>query len=312
MTLGQLSAFVLVARLGSVTAAARALGVSEPAVSQALGALRQHHDDKLLVRTREGMTLTAGGRRLLPIASQMVSLGADAEAAVREAKGVAEELRVVVASTIAEFVANPLLEAFGRKSGGPVDFSAGLAKTAEMPVLVGNRLADAALGPRLDDADLDSVPIFRGTLVAVGSPRRDRAGSPSTWPWLVDPSGTDEKSDTAVLLRKLAIPDERVRVFANQTAAWSAAASGLGVSVAVEHLVAPQLRRRELVVVPTRATPMPVYWHVTTASRDRCSVVASSLRHFLGTPVAMQIMRSPGSGVPPSRFRPPVFVTIWS
>ncbi|WP_443051839.1 LysR family transcriptional regulator, partial [Streptomyces sp. GSL17-113] len=33
MTLGQLSAFVLVARLGSVTGAARALGVTEPAVS---------------------------------------------------------------------------------------------------------------------------------------------------------------------------------------------------------------------------------------------------------------------------------------
>src|SRR5215469_18951416 len=61
MTLTQLNAFVLVARLGSVTAAANALGVSEPAVSQALSALRQHLGDQLLTRGPAGMTLTAGG-----------------------------------------------------------------------------------------------------------------------------------------------------------------------------------------------------------------------------------------------------------
>ena len=61
MTLTQLNAFVLVARLGSVTAAANALGVSEPAVSQALSALRQHLGDQLVTRGPAGMTLTAGG-----------------------------------------------------------------------------------------------------------------------------------------------------------------------------------------------------------------------------------------------------------
>ena len=53
MTLTQLSAFVLVARLGSVKAAAYALGVSEPAVSQALAALRRYLDDPLLTRSGE-------------------------------------------------------------------------------------------------------------------------------------------------------------------------------------------------------------------------------------------------------------------
>ena len=72
MTLTQLNAFVLVARLGSVTAAANALGVSEPAVSQALSALRQHLGDQLVTRGPAGMTLTAGGSRLLSAASQIV------------------------------------------------------------------------------------------------------------------------------------------------------------------------------------------------------------------------------------------------
>ena len=72
MTLTQLNAFVLVARLGSVRAAASALGVSEPAVSQALTALRNYLGDQLITRGPAGMTLTPGGSRLLGTASQIV------------------------------------------------------------------------------------------------------------------------------------------------------------------------------------------------------------------------------------------------
>src|SRR5258708_39629735 len=85
MTLTQLNAFVLVARLGSVTAAANALGVSEPAVSQALAALRGHLGGQLVSRGPAGMTPTAGGSRLPSTASQIVLLGAEAHAAATAA-----------------------------------------------------------------------------------------------------------------------------------------------------------------------------------------------------------------------------------
>src|SRR5439155_11057548 len=103
MTLTQLEAFVLVARLGSVKSAAAVLGVTEPAVSSALAALRQHLGDPLVTRTAAGMELTPGGQRLVGIASQMVSLAADAEAAIRRAQGAPETLRIVATSTVAEF-----------------------------------------------------------------------------------------------------------------------------------------------------------------------------------------------------------------
>src|SRR5215469_11216829 len=116
MTLTQLNAFVLVARLGSVTAAANALGVSEPAVSQALAALRQHLGDQLVTRGPKGMTLAT--------ASQIVVLGAEAHAAVRAAQGAPEQMRVVATSTIAEFVVSPLMDAFTRRFAGSVEPSA--------------------------------------------------------------------------------------------------------------------------------------------------------------------------------------------
>lgn len=313
MTLTQLNVFVLVARLGSVTAAASALGVSEPAVSQALAALRQHLGDPLVTRRAGGMSLTAGGARLLATASQIVALGAEAQAAVRSARGAPEQLRVVATPTIAEYVASPLIEAYTRRSAGPVEVSSGVAASEEVAVLVANRLADVAIGPdRAGDPQVVSEPIFRYTIVIVAGGRTRLQGCARQWRWLTDPSATDPGSTTGKLLRRLRVPESRIRIFPNQTAAWAAAADGAGVAPAPAHLVSHQVRRGELSLVDLPGPPMGACWYATTLPRERRSPAASALRRFLATPEAMRIMRSPTEGVPPSRFRPPVYVTIWS
>ena len=74
MTLSQLRTFALVARLGSLRAAARELGISEPAVSAALAALRSDVGDPLVVRSGGGIALTAGGRALAEYAQEIVAL----------------------------------------------------------------------------------------------------------------------------------------------------------------------------------------------------------------------------------------------
>lgn len=333
MTLTQLGAFVLVARLGSVRAAADVLGVSEPAVSQALAALRGQLDDQLIVRDGGSMVLTEGGSRLLSLASQMVALGAEAQAAVRSAKGAPAQLRLLVTSTIAEFIATPLVDAFVRRWNGAFDATSGVATSSEMRALLPNRLADVALGPDLSGepdpgapkmrigsngnglvggGGLISEPVLRYRLIVVASPGFRAHGSPARWPWLVDASGTDPDSDTGKLLRMLRVPESQVSVFPNQTAAWAAAADGHGVAPAVATLVAPHMRRGDLVPVPTDADPISGTWYVTTLPLERRGEGARYLRTFLTTPDAMQLMVSPSRGVPPSRFRPPVYVTIWS
>jgi DNA-binding transcriptional LysR family regulator len=319
VTLTQLSAFVLVARLGSVKAAAKALSVSEPAVSQALTALRSHLGDQLIGRGEAGsMALTPGGIRLLPVASQMVALGAEAQAAVRAAQGLPTQLRLVTTSVIAEFVAGPLADSFSKRLGRPLETSSGVAGASEMPVLVANRLADLALGPDLghpggaDGTELVSEPVFRCQLVVVASPRSPARGPAASWRWLVDPSGVDPASDTSRLLRRLGVPESRISVFPNQTAAWAAAADGDGVAPGVAHLLSPQLRRGELQLAETPVTPMEATWYATSLPRSLRPGVAGSLRQYLSTPEAMHLMRKPHGGVPPSAFRPPVYVTIWS
>ncbi|MDX6418253.1 MAG: hypothetical protein QOG28_2873, partial [Trebonia sp.] len=141
-----------------------------------------------------------------------------------------------------------------------------------------------------------------------GRPR----GPARQWRWLVDPSGTDPDSETARLLRRLGVADSNIGVFQSQTAALAAAADGAGVAPAIEHLVSHQLRRGGLSLIDLPGFPVEECWYVTLLERERRSTAASALRRFLGTPEAMQVMRSPAAGVPPSRFKPPVYVTIWS
>jgi LysR family transcriptional regulator, low CO2-responsive transcriptional regulator len=315
MTLTQLNAFVLVARLGSVRAAASALGVSESAVSQAITALRQDLGDQLITRSQAGMMLTPGGTRLLGTASQIVVLGAEAHAAVRAAQGAPEQLRVVATSTFAEFVAGPLMEAFRRRFAGAVEITTGVAASGELPVLIANRLADVAFGPGAageQELPVVSEPIFKYRLVVVGAGESRPRGPARQWRWLVDPSGTDPGSETARLLHRLGVAESNIAVFQSQTAAWTAAADGAGVAPAIEHLVSHQLRRGGLSLIDLPGTPVEEIWHATMLERERRGTAASALRRFLSTPAAMQVMRSPAAGVPPSRFKPPVYVTIWS
>jgi DNA-binding transcriptional LysR family regulator len=317
VTLTQLNAFVLVARLGSVRAAASALGVSESAVSQALTALRQDLGDQLITRSQAGMTLTPGGARLLGTASQIVVLGVEAYAAVRAARGAPEQLRVIATPTFAEFVAAPLMEAFTRRFAGTVEVTTGVAPSGDHGVLIANRLADVAFGTGVAAEGLGQVvsePVFRYRLVAVTGARSagDLRGPARQWRWLAGPAATDPGSSTSRLLGRLGVPEGNIRVLPSQTAAWAAAADGAGVASAIEHLVVHQIRRGDLAVVDVPGLPSVEIWHVTMLDRDHRSGVAGAVHRFLTTPEAMRLIREPSAGVLPSRFKPPVYVTIWS
>lgn len=81
MIADQLQSFCVVAREGSVTAAARALGLSQPAVSRHLRLLQEERGTPLYVRRKQGVALTPAGRALLPYACSV----AQALARAREA-----------------------------------------------------------------------------------------------------------------------------------------------------------------------------------------------------------------------------------
>src|SRR5215471_15619092 len=121
MTLAQLHSFVLVARHGSVKAAAAELEVTEAAVSVAVTTLRKELGDDLFVRSGRGIALTDGGRKLAALAEEILALAEQARRSVPETPGQPRQLHVAATNIVAEHI-GPFIDAFTAKTAN-VDVS---------------------------------------------------------------------------------------------------------------------------------------------------------------------------------------------
>ncbi|MTJ81248.1 MAG: LysR family transcriptional regulator [Telmatospirillum sp.] len=113
MNLTQLRSLVAVAETGSITAAAAAIGVTQSALSQALAGFEAALGVQLLVRERQGATLTAFGEAALPHAraalDHIAAIGRDAATAAGTEGG---SLRIAAFPSVFATVLPSLLRRF--------------------------------------------------------------------------------------------------------------------------------------------------------------------------------------------------------
>lgn len=100
MKLDQLHHFVAIVEHGSLRAAARRLGLQQPALTRSVRALERELDAELFTRSATGMALTASGRRFHRRAATVVGEVRRARDELRQTQG-AEDGEVSVALSIA-------------------------------------------------------------------------------------------------------------------------------------------------------------------------------------------------------------------
>ena len=313
MTFAQLRSFATVARLGSVTAAAEALGVTEPAVSAAVAALRRDLGDALFVRAGGGIRLTPGGERLAAAAAEIVGLRDRLPHDVAEARGERGLLRLAVSAAVAEYVSAPLLDAFTRRRP-TLEVVQQVAAPDDFAALLADRRADVALGPA-PGPGVEAVPFLRYKLIVVAGPRHRLVGARDVALSALAGErglGGPAAAELARFFAERGLPPPDQGAFTTEAAAQAAAAAGEGVMLAIAHTVLDAVRRGTLVRLDVRGTPRDGMWHAATLPGDRRSPVADALRRFVTTPDATQAIVARPGGVPAGRFRPPVYVTIWS
>jgi molybdate transport repressor ModE-like protein len=113
MNIEQLKTFREIARLGSFSAVAKELGVSQPAVSFQIQKLEQELGTRLIDRSQRAIALTEAGRRLLRFAEEVegerVKLQHDLEEMRDEITG---DLSIAASTIPGEYLLPPLLAKF--------------------------------------------------------------------------------------------------------------------------------------------------------------------------------------------------------
>lgn len=108
--------FLAVVRSGSVSAAAKRLGVNQTTVSRRITAIEQRLGQALFDRSGHNWVITPVGERLVPSAERMADeANTIARYAMAESQALSGKLRVTVADACSQILAMPALHAFSQQ-----------------------------------------------------------------------------------------------------------------------------------------------------------------------------------------------------
>jgi DNA-binding transcriptional LysR family regulator len=168
--LGQLEAFVLAARHGSVTRAAELLFVTQPALTARIQGLERSLGADLFVRTGRGVRLTEPGRAFLPYAQRSLHALAEGRGVVADVVlGGAGELAIGAAPGVSTYVLPIILERY-HASYPSVQLAVRTGHSEEVLELVLRDEVEIGLIRALRHPEVESVPLYDDELVLVCDP----------------------------------------------------------------------------------------------------------------------------------------------
>lgn len=262
LSLAQLKAFDATARLGSMSAAARALGLTQPTVSAHIARLEGHHGLELFFRRGQRVELTDFGRVLYDTTKRIFRAEEDAWALLASARNHYRGRLSVCA--VGPYNVTPMLKRF-RARWPLVDLAVSLGDSRQIVDQVLDYQGDlGVLVHAVDDPRIHCVPFRRQPLVVFARhdhPLAERKGlrinDLASQEFVLREIGSTTRR---VFEQRLASAGVRVRCaveIGSREALREAVAEGLGLGVVAEPAYVPDTRLTRLDVVDLEA-----YTHV--------------------------------------------------
>ena len=256
MLAAELKAFHRVAHLGSITQAAKKLGLSQPTVTTQIRNLEAQYGVELFYRGGRRLTLSEDGARLLPMVQKLLQQEADIEFFLRNCGQVQGTLRI--GATAPYYVLDLVKHFRGQFPQCEVTLEIGNSQQV-IEALEEYRVDLAASSQLVEDARLTRLVLGHDPLVLavhrthpLASHNRVPLGALSGHCLLMRESGSTTRALTEKLLRDAGVPLGPLLEIGSRESIREAVLRNIGISIIARHEVPdnPQLKVIELEGAP--------------------------------------------------------------
>jgi DNA-binding transcriptional LysR family regulator len=287
--IGRLSAFVTVARVGSISRAAEALFVTQPALTARLQALERSLEAQLFIRSRQGSRLTDAGRALLPHAQRAIAALEHGREAVQEViSGGAGRLTIGAAPAVSTYVLPAMLHRFQASHPG-VRLSVRSGHSEEVLEMVLREEVEIGLMRPIQHPEISATLLYEDEVVLVvhrghrfAAAGHVRIGELASENLILFDRTSSYHELTSAIVRQAGIsPRGRLDVD-NIDAAKRMVEQRLGIALLPRTAVQAEVGSGRL--VPVKVTDMaPVRRQIVVARRRDAGEVSMVLAAFLAT-----------------------------
>lgn len=261
MTLEQLRIFVAVAERQHMTEAARALHLTQSAVSAAVSAIENRYGIKLFDRIGRSIRLTQAGRRFVTEARAVLARAAEAETVLNDLTGLKRGAVTLSASqTVGNYWLPRHLQSY-RSTNPGISLSLTIGNTEEVHNDVLESRADLGfVEGRITDQQLSVTPVATDELVLVAHPgliakkqREITRQELTKFPWVFRERGSGTRTELEEALGKAGVPLGKLTIaleLPSNEAVRSAVLAGAGMAVLSRHVVDVPIKAGTLEELP--------------------------------------------------------------
>ena len=297
----QLATFSAVARLGSVSAAAEEMHLTQPAVSLQIGNLEESARTPLLQRSGRGVRLTEAGELLAGYAGRILDLWREAGEEMATLQGVFAGTLRVGAVTTAEYLLPPLLVTFANQNPKvKVKLSVG-NRDEIVRMLAGQEIDVAIMGRPPAELKTASSAFAKHPMAFVASPKHAvmhdpslHIGSLAAAHLLVRERGSGTRTTVERLFKDAGVPLRIGSEMSSNEAIKQMCAAGFGVAFLSLHTCVLELEAGVLRLLPLPGNPIERDWHVMHLASRQLPQVAAAFEQFLSEQAQAQIQRQLG------------------